>query len=234
MNIWFDYDQTALWGSFANGPKLMFHTEAERIGHCRLLTYTASSCDPICAGGDVCIDGECESWPTRQDRGELQWLWPDSEQLVAPDALLGYDASGVLTQGGEASITFEEITLKLPTVDRPQENESWTDVILNRGSGDATLQWTNPAELARVRLYMTDCTGSHGGFGAAELECEAPDTGELVLPGSFLDALDAGDWTHGECGSHSLQRYHSATPIDDTSIRFETIAETGFFYRPDF
>ena len=80
---------------------------------------------------------------------------------------------------------------------------------------------------------MTDCTGSHGGLAAAELECEGPDTGDLVIPGAFLDVMDAGDWSHGECGSHAFERYHSAALEDDDTVRLETVGDAGFFYRPD-
>jgi hypothetical protein len=79
---------------------------------------------------------------------------------------------------------------------------------------------------------MTDCTGSHGGFADAEIECEGPDTGELVIPGTFLDALEAGNWGQGECGLHTFDRYHSATPEGDTTVRFETVGPGDVFYFP--
>jgi hypothetical protein len=234
MTLWFAYEETYLSGQFTDGPSLQFRTESEQIGQCRLLSYTASTCIPICADMDVCIEGECRSWPVRQDRGEIHWMWPDGEQDVAPDALLGYYASGAATEAGEAKISFEELSLSAPTIDSTEAVGDWASIIRARGAGNAVLEWSNPVEHARVRLFMTDCTGSHGGIGAAELECEGPDTGEMVLPGSFLDALDAGDWTHGECGSHTLERYYAAAPDGDDTIRFETVAETGMFYRPDF
>jgi hypothetical protein len=234
MFLWFDYEQTALVGQFTDGPALQFQVEAERIGQCRLLRYTATTCIPVCEDMDVCIEGECQSWPSREDRGTLEWTWPDGAQTVEPDALLGYSGSGVATGSGEADIVFDAMTLKAPTIDGVKPADDWANTIKSRGAGDAVLTWSNPLEGARVRLFMTDCEGSHGGIGAAELECEGPDSGELVLPSSFLDALDAGDWSHGECGSHALQRYTADAPEDDDSLRFETLSETFMFYRPDF
>ncbi|MBT3222533.1 MAG: hypothetical protein HN348_25955, partial [Proteobacteria bacterium] len=97
---------------------------------------------------------------------------------------------------------------------------------------DAVLRWKNPVENARIRLHMTDCLGTHGGLAEAEIECEGPDTGELVIPGKYLDMLDDGDWSHGECGTHTFARYHSAAPEGDDTMRFETIGNEGLFYRP--
>ena len=167
------------------------------------------------------------------DRGR-RWVWPDGEQTVEPDNLLLYAASSTTSEPGASSITFDGITLEAPTISGADQIGDWAQDINKRGDGDdVTLRWSNPIEKARVRLSMTDCTGSHGGIGEAEIECEGPDTGELVLPGAFLDALDAGDWTHGECGSHPFERYHAAAIVGDDTVRYETVGDAGFFYRPD-
>ncbi len=237
MTVWLPYEAVYLYGSFADGPPLKFQVESERIGQCRLLSYSPSVCTPSCEGTDQCIDEQCESWPERQDRGEMVWVWPDGDQQVAPDALLSYAAEGEAFQTGEASISFEEVELESPMIEAAEPVEDWSSALVQRGDGDGVLRWSNPVEHARVRLYMTDCAGSHGGVGVAELECEGPDTGELTVAGSFLDALDAGDWTHGECGSHTFERYHAAAPVVaeeiDASIRFETVGDAGLFYWPE-
>ncbi len=232
VETWLDYGETQLMGAFADGPRLRFHEESERIGNCRLMTYTPAPCDPPCDGDSSCVGGECVPWPVREDRGDLLWTWPDGEQTVSPDGALAYFATGAASTGGEVSIEVGELTLTSSTIERPVESGSWLDAITSRGSGDATLRWKDPIVDARIRLHMTDCTGSHGGFAAAEIECEGPDSGELVIPGSFLDALEAGDWSHGECGSHTFERYHASAPDDDPLTRLETIGAGGLFYFP--
>ncbi len=233
VQTWFDYDENQLSGAFADGPGLRHHSEAERSGNCRLMSYTASTCEPGCDGDELCIDGVCEAWPSRIDRGELLWTWPDGEQTVTPDATLGYWATGSTSTDGDVSIAIDGLELTVPTIDTMDPDGDWARAIDNRGGGDATLRWRNPILDARVRLFMTDCTGTHGGVAAAEIECEGPDTGELVIPGSYLDAIEAGDWSHGECGSHDLERYHAATPADDTTTRLESVGDGGLFWRPD-
>lgn len=232
VNVGFDY--ASLSGYFADGPPLPHHVPAETNGSCRIMRYTPASCDPACAGNETCVAGACLSPPSRRDRGTLTWTWPDGSRSIQPDGVLSYYADGGATQHGTTSIAVDGIELVLPTATQPIHDGDWAQDIQSRGAGaDVTLRWTNPVEDARVRLHMTDCTGSHGGLAAAELECEAPDTGELVVPGAFLDIMVDADWTHGECGSHIFQRYHRATAPTE-STRFETIGDGGFFWRPDF
>ena len=234
METWFTFGETSLSGHFADGPDLKVHTESERIGNCRLVTYAGTACIPACTPTELCVEGECRAWPTRVDHGTLHWVWPDGDKMLEPSALLTYYGTGAASTLGGASINVGGMTLEAPTVDRPKADGDWSEILHSRQAGtDAVLRWTNPVANARVRVYMTDCIGSHGGFAPAEIECEGPDTGELVLPGTFLDTLEAGDWTHGDCGSHTFERYHSGTVVGDDSVRFETVSDAGFFYFPD-
>jgi hypothetical protein len=232
VETWLRYGENQLSGAFADGPGLHHHSESERSGSCRLMTYTASTCEPGCSGDELCIDGVCQAWPTRIDRGDLLWSWPDGEQTVSPDATLGYWATGSASSEGEVSIAVEGLDLSAPTIAAMEPDGDWERALSDR-DGDAVLRWKNPILDARVRLFMTDCTGTHGGLAAAEVECEGPDTGELIIPDAYLAALEAGDWSHGECGGHELERYHAATSEGDTSVRLETVSDGGLFWRPD-
>ncbi len=232
VTAWLEYDSIQLMGWFADGPQLRFHEESERIGNCRLMTYTPSSCDPPCGDDAACVGGECVPWPVREDRGDLQWTWPDGQLTVSPDGTLGYWATDSASTEGEVTIEVDGLSLTSSTIGPPVEQGSWVTAITTRGAGDATLKWQDPILDARIRLHMTDCVGSHGGFAAAEIVCEGPDSGELVVPGSFLDELEAGDWSHGECGSHTFERYHASAPDDDPLTRLETVGPGSLFYFP--
>jgi hypothetical protein len=228
------YDHTALSGFFADGPQLSFHRAAETQGNCRVVRYSASTCEPRCEVEEACIDSACVPYPVRVDRGPLDWAWPDGSQTVHPDSLLQYSAQGGATRHGWTSIGVDGLELEAPTIEPPDPDVDWSLRIQERGAGeDVTLRWSNAVAGARVRLHMTDCIGSHGGLAPAELQCEGPDTGELTLPGAFIEVMEGGDWSHGECGSQLFERYHSATPKGDPSIRFETVGDGGFFWRPD-
>jgi len=232
VQTWLSFGETQLTGAFGDGPPLRFHTQGELVGNCRLMTYTPTTCDPPCAGDEACVDGACVAWPLREDRGDLLWTWPDGEQAVSPDPTYYYYATGSASTEGDVSIEVDDLDLTSSTIGPPVEDGAWVDAITSRGAGDATLRWLDPIQDARIRLHMTDCVGSHGGLATAEIECEGPDTGALVVPGSFLDQLEAGDWSHGECGSHRIERYHAAAPDDDSLTRLETIGTGSLFYFP--
>jgi hypothetical protein len=235
VTTWLDLGETELTASFADGPELRFHREAERSGQCRLMAYEPSTCTPACSSGDACISERCEPYPTRVDRGPIDWEWPGGRQTVsAASGTLSYHGVGAASETGDVSVRVDGITLSAPNDHAPAADGDWTAALAARApGGDVALRWTNPSPGARIRLHMTDCTGSHGGLAAAELECEGPDTGELVLPGAFLARIDAGDWSRGECGAHPFERYRVATPDGDDSFRFETVAKAGLFYRPE-
>lgn len=232
VHTWFDQGDTQLLGAFADEPAMRFHQQSELIGNCRLMTYSPPSCDPPCGSNSACVGDECAPWPVLEDRGELQWAWPDGHQVVSPDETLGYFATGSASSSGEVSIEVGNLSLTSSTIGPPVERGSWLNSIVSRGPGDALLRWKDPILYARVRLHMTDCVGTHGGFAAAEIECEGPDTGELLVPGSFLDEIEAGDWNHTQCGDHTFDRYHASSPEEDTLTRLETIGPGTLFYHP--
>ena len=127
-------------------------------------------------------------------------------------------------------MAFDGLSMTVPTVEPVSLTEP--DLFAERARGeDVILAWDNAVDGGRVRLFMTDCAGSHGGIGESEIECEGPDTGSLTLPGVFLDALEDGDWSRGECGSHTLERYHAAAS-EDGEVRLESAAPIYVFWFP--
>ncbi|MEZ4320437.1 MAG: hypothetical protein R3F61_23355 [Myxococcota bacterium] len=223
-----------LTGAFADGPPLSFHTESAREGSCRIISFTATSCDPACPGDQACIAGGCVAYPARTDLGAVEWTYTGGTRTVTPDGTLAYYASATDAAEGPMSLEVGGVLLESPTAPLMVPDGDWSAALSGRGSGDAVLGWTNPMDGARVRLHMTDCTGSHGGLAANELECEGPDTGELVIPAAFMDLMEEADWSRGECGSHVFHRYHAAALPDDDQVRFEVRSGDGLFWRPDF
>lgn len=233
VETWFDWGETELYAIFADAPPLRLHRESARIGQCRLMEpYEPSSCTPQCASTGACIEAQCRPYPTRIDRGPINWTWPEGQQTATASSVVRYRAVGAAREPGEVVVQVAGLTLRAPSDHPPAADTDWAAAIATRAVGaDVSLRWTNPRPNARIRLHMTDCVGSHGGLAAVEIECQSADTGVLVLPGTFLDRLDAGDWSRGECGSNELERYYIDTADGDDTFRFETIASTGFLYR---
>ena len=235
VRTWLSLGETELSAAFADAPPLRFHRESERIGQCRLMEADApSTCTPACSGSDACIEAQCRAYPNRIDRGPIEWSWPGGQQTVSPSDILGYHAVGEAHDPGEVVVRIDGLTLRAPSDHAMTPDGDWYEVVAARSSGTGvSLRWSNPSPNTRIRLHMTDCAGSHGGLAAVEIECEGPDVGVLVLPGAFLDRLDAGDWSRGECGSHTFERYSVGTADGDDTFRLETVARANLFYRPE-
>ncbi len=227
-----DGSYIGLDGTFNDGAPIEVRLEMARSGQCRWMKYTPALCDPACdLSSEMCVNGACQAFPSRLDKGSIEWTWPGGQTAVQPDGTNFYSASGNPSAHGMTQLTVNGETLAVETSQGPMPSNDWAQAIATR-SGDAVIRWSNPISGARVRLSMTDCVGSHGGIGETEIECEGPDTGELALPDEFLTALEAGDWSRGECGSHSLVRYVHDEAADGT-FRFEARSFAGFFYVGD-
>ncbi len=229
----------SLAGAFLDGPEERFQVEAERSGQCRLLTYAPSTCDPTCAPGDLCRDGACVTPPRRVAAGTLTLSGP-VDLIVDPDGIRGYHADTTADLDRDAELVLEGtagadvpafVARTCPVVPTRPVGD-WGAALAGRGDGDdVVLSWRDVQPDARIRLHMTTGIGTHGGISPVEVECEGPDTGALVLPGAFLDALYAEGWACGECGGNDLVRYRSGR-IGETDTPFTSEAVTSFFHIP--
>lgn len=229
-------------GSVLSGAPLSFHTEGTRQGFCRMLTYEPSNCQPGCDAGAFCIDAKCVTTPSALDAGKLtitEFLADPIDPMSGGGAYYwGSDSIG--DPSGRATLTGAggevgpfELSVCVPEPVAPAKD--WSQMLTDRDAGDdVTLAWNNAVPGARVYLHMTTGIGTHGGISPVEIECEAPDSGSLTLPGAYLDQLYApGSWSCGECGDNQLKRYFAAeAPVAPGKLRFRAEAWTAFYFRP--
>lgn len=229
-------------GSVHSPPSAGFQTEEAREGQCRLLTFTQSTCTPECDFGSFCIDGACVTPTAAIDAGTLTLTGIVTDPVTADDGGIGiyywqsegagpYGTSATLSATGGVTGDFE-LSVCLPAPLSPISD--WSQLLETRAPGeDVTLTWDNPLPGARVYTRMTTGIGTHGGISPVEVECEGPDTGELTLPGAYLDDLFADGWSCGECGDNQLKRYYSDdADITQGTARFRGETSTYFFYHP--
>ena len=230
-----------LTGRVAEGPPLEFHHEAERSGMCRLLTYEASTCDPMCAPPAVCIDAQCVTTAPLLSAGTVTLSGVGTEVIeLAQDMFNNYfwDSEApaelsmlTLTAAGDV---IEPFDLSVCPVTSPTPTQDWAAQLQERMPGEAvTLTWSDPVATARIYLRMTTGIGTHGGISPVEIECEGPDVGALELPGAYLDALYAQGWSCGECGGNDLLRYHTdRTAGGGPTVEFRAEAAASFWHIP--
>jgi len=217
-------------------------SEAAREGLCRLLTSAPTFCDPACAlGTEVCIDSTCHTYPGILPAGALTLTGVTGSPVTVQPDDLGYyvwDTTEAFTVGQVTlAATGDDVgAFLLESCAPPQLAPvgDWSALMTARAPGeDVTLTWSTPTPGARVVLRMTTGIGTHGGVSPVELECEGPDTGELTLPGAYLDALYAEGWSCGECGDNTLRRYFAAeVDVMGTTVQLRVSSETTFWFHP--
>jgi hypothetical protein len=230
-------------GSILDGPRPSPYSQSQVQGQCRLLLADLSPCDPVCEGGKVCMGGACVEQPSTSDMGMLLLGgFPGGDIGIDPSSPGVYfyqsEAHNAATAGPELTLSSSQddmlaFSLSARRVAPFAGAEAWSDLIKARAPGEpAVLRWSNPDPAARIYIRMTTGVGTHGGIAHAEVECEGPDTGELVLPGAFLDELFSEGWSCGECGTHALWRYDAAESEGDSPIQFRVWSQAWFYFHP--
>lgn len=193
--------QTSFVGRVQDGPtpELVQWTQTAAEGPCRLLIPSVPFCGTPCGGSAACVaDDVCQPYPTSQDVGTLT-------------------VTGIGTGAGEATFTVEAVASNYQRTGLPFPAFAEGDALRVETSGGAyapfsldahgiaplaltnapmrlvtgepaTLTWTAAADPAQsVVLVRLDI--SHHGGSNGKIECEAPDSGSLTLPGALVDAL---------------------------------------------
>lgn len=227
-------------GVFTADP-MVLHGEAERQGACRLLTYTPSLCTPECDFTEVCVAGQCRTFPEATPVGDLTLTGVAASLVtVRPSEVGSYSWSSVVAHavdevalvaaGGDVG-AFTLATCAPPAL---VEDGDWNAAFEARADGaDVTIRWRDPTPGARFYIRMTTGIGTHGGISPVEVECEGPDDGALTIPGAFLDALYATGWSCGECGDNRLVRYHAdEVEVGGERVQLRVQSTATFWYRP--
>jgi hypothetical protein len=205
------------------------------VGSCRTLHAVAVPlCDPACPDDALCTDEDvCTPYPPHHPAGTLHVAAGAVSRDVAYDAFAGYGlydadlrfpvgATITASAPGDAFPGFELSTSVPPAlvVENPDE------LRLEAGQ-PLTIRWTPGDPLARVRVTLLSDTASHGLFKPSVIECDLPDTGELTIPATLIDAhLDPANWGCGDCASSSIARYRRVvTTVDGKPV--ELIVESA-------
>ncbi len=193
--------QTSFIGRVQDGPtpELVRWVETGAEGPCRLLVPSVPFCGTPCGGSAACVaDDVCQPYPTAREVGTLTVTGISTgagETTFTVDPIASnYQRSGlpfpafaegaplrVETSGGAyAPFSLEARAIAAIALTNPP---------MRLVSGEpATLTWS-PATQADQSLVLVRLDISHHGGSNGKIECEAPDTGTLTLPGALVDAL---------------------------------------------
>lgn len=197
-----------------DGPLPWVLVEADRQGACRLLTMPVPSCPSGCTPPEECVGQDvCASFPSRLLAGTLTFDGVPGVTTVSPRAgSLFYDGAVPTALPGPADVvsaSAEGDDLPPFAVATCGVTPLTLDVIPTWEEGvDLVLTWptTDPGSRIRAR-FASDYAHR---LTPEVVECDAPDTGRLVVPATMLDTVMNGTWSCGSCILyHRITRYRS-------------------------
>jgi hypothetical protein len=192
-----------LVGAIGAGGFPMWQQELASEGACRLFEFVPAYCDDYCEG--VCVaENVCEPWPTFANAGALTIAGaktpistePDDYGFFGKNSYYWYgEAADLFDDGDPITATFAggEVEgfsvatagvapLALVTVD--------DDEITLSNDEDTLFEWEAGAGDARIRVTLNaNSSGGHGSPYEAIIECDAADTGSLVIPRALVAAF---------------------------------------------
>ena len=168
-----------------------FHREVQRIGACRLLRFEPAQCDAFCIG--VCVETNvCKPYPARVSAGTLRYsgmkipltLQPRFQNYYAPELPPTADlfdiGDPVSVEGSGAD--FAAFQLTTPGVAKLETSALVNDEIRIEDGADYAFTWKPSGDpRARMRLTLNSRNRSHGLPYEGIIECDAPDTGSLII-----------------------------------------------------
>ena len=230
------------WQFFNMAPQRQ--VESARAGDCVLYEWQPSFCEEECTDS-ICHDGECKPSPDYVSAGTLRVVADGRLIEASPDAPTFWGAiyreeigaapsegaEVAFCAGGAAAGGFGAILEAVP----PLTGALPEDGVVELSDGaDLVVSWDGGSD-ARVRLTLNADNQGHGLPFRAILECDAEDTGQLVVPQALVEAFPpvprppenfacAGT----DCPRSQLVRYRAARVAEEdleVEIRVESAVE---------
>ncbi|MBN1653348.1 MAG: hypothetical protein JXA30_06180 [Deltaproteobacteria bacterium] len=168
--------------------------EVADLGQCRLNQQNNPYCDPTCSLGTICDNsGACIDEPLNQDVGDVHIEGLNKSVIMRPDGNLGYWDSSLPHPAFNSNAR-----IKLAALGNDLEGfvmvgkgvaaleADNTDWIITENQ-PLVINWTADTK-NNATIYATLNVDQHG-ISPATIVCEAPDTGELVVPLELVDQL---------------------------------------------
>jgi hypothetical protein len=214
---------TQVFGSILD-PRPAFHHLDMEAGACRSYVYEPVDCSP-CNG--ICdSDGECVPLPTSLSAGTVTVSAPAAD-VVMPYHEYGYyadapppedlfaagDPVSLDADGGEvAAFSLDTEGVSPISIDLVAGGDTGDDTLELTDGADLELTWSDPQPGSRVNLQLKSNNGAHGTPVFEYIECEADDTGSLVVPRAMIEGFPEKPYQNicagTDCPPSLLTRFH--------------------------
>jgi hypothetical protein len=196
--------RTAIVGTVSDGvaPVATILEVSASEGVCRLLRPRIPFCNTPCGGSAVCVaDDTCRPYPKAQNVGTVlmkgirtaagatefsmdavanNYQPPSDVALLYPPFAEGADIS-VTTSGG----AYAPFTVSARGI---APLELLTGTVTVATNQPITLMWKPPANSSLAKIHLKLDISHHGG-SKGEIDCDATDTGSLVVPAALVTQL---------------------------------------------
>jgi hypothetical protein len=220
--------------SFPNGtvsgsifdPRPVYHELVQSAGACQMWTYevgNCGSCDGLCNA-----EGDCIPFPVELSAGTVR-VDGLSEQVVLrfeeygyyPDGALPSDlfaAGDLVTLRADGGEDVEEFSLTARgvepiAIDLEQGGEKGEDTLRLEDGADLIVAWSPAEPGTRVRLDLLSDNRGHGLPVDAMIQCEADDSGRIVVPRAMIEAFPGKPYANicagSDCPPSTLTRFRS-------------------------
>ncbi len=227
-------------------PRPVYHRLEQESGACRLWTYEVgdcSGCDGLCNA-----DGECIPLPVELSAGTLT-ISGLAEGLVVPFTEFGYDPSNdlpvdlfgdgdrvTLEAAGGADVRAFSLEVDSPprvAIDLEAGGKGIDDSLRLEDGEDLVVSWSPAVPGTRVRLEILSNNRGHGLPVDVMIECEADDSGELVVARELVEAFPDHPYATicvgSDCPPSTLTRFRSdRTSIDGRDVELVVAAQQEF------
>jgi len=211
-------------GTVLAAAPVSFHTEIDRQGACRYLSFEPGFCDSFCDG--VCDrDSVCHPFPETQSVGQVRVRGLAVGDVVLSEPIAGsYNSAGALPEDIFDLNSSVELTATNPsmaiTAGGPAaltDGISGDRLTLTDG-GDAVIEWTPGGRGDRARLVLRSPNQAHGLPSTAIIECDGPDSGAFSIPQAWVERFPQSSGERicvaHDCPASQLWRYRVGSAGD--------------------
>ena len=198
-----------------------FMTEVASEGDCRYYQRQPVTCDPACPADYQCLPGNLCRERFYQDVGSISVAgtavdfempyegFYGTHNLELPDDLFAEDSTIAVSATGSIAKGF---SVQVGGA-APLDVEFPDGVLTVDDDVDKVITWTPGAEGSLIWFFIGD-TYTHGGSPENAIECSAPDTGSLTIPGqlvAMMPALEAPNCVGLTCTAQTIRRFVTTT-----------------------
>lgn len=235
-----------VWGESYEWPNPTWHLVTKSAGACFVLEFYIGECAPPCDESVCSALGVCEEYPPFADAGTLSITGLNAD-VPASGAQgshygVGFDRVPILfNEGAQIQARFSgdvQETMEFNMLGTAGLDDLVPDdgpmVLVMSDEQDLVIQWSPPSVTGtRIQLEILTSNGCHGCPIDTVLWCDAPDTGQLIVPREVIQAFPLGatqsDCVGQDCPLSRMSRVSTDAFMVDAGVAVASVMNSVYF-----